>query len=75
MFFQFYFSPSGRQIEDTLHYLLSENTHEIEAAHPYLDVIYSHKIAKFFFAVANILDLSSETKYLALEIFHRWILL
>ncbi len=58
-------------MEDSLHYLLAENAHEIEAAHPCLDVAYSHNIAKFLFALANILNLSNETKYLALEIFHR----
>lgn len=65
----------GKQTEDTLQHLLAKNTQEIEAAHPCLDIVYSHKIAKFLFALAKALKLPNETKYLALEILQRWVLL
>ena len=71
----FCFFLKGKQTEDTLQLLLAKNTSEIEAAHPCLDIIYSQKIAKFLFAIAKALNLPNDTKYLALEIFQRWVLI
>lgn len=69
------FCSTGKQTIDDLQYFHVKNKQAVEAAHPCLDIVYSNKIAKFLFAVAKHLRVPSETKYLALEIFHRWVLL